>query len=93
MVAGDDKSRRPGSIARGKSSGILGDKDGPILHVDLIRAKDLIKADMIGKSDPYAVLKHGDQKDKTPVMKNTQNPKWDHSTDFATNPNLDDNLM
>ena len=91
-TAGDDKdgkSRRPGSVAGGKKSGILGDHDGPLLHVDLIKARDLIKTDMIGKSDPYAVLKYADQKDKTPVVKNTQNPKWDHSSDFTMDP--DDN--
>ena len=88
---GDDsaESGRPGSKKSGslgglggKKSGNLGDADGPVLHVDLIKAKDLIKTDMIGKSDPYAVLKYGNQKDKTKVAKNTQNPQWNHSTDF-----------
>ena len=84
---GDDspESGRPGDKKSGNlggKSGKLGDKDGPVLHVDLIKAKDLIKTDMIGKSDPYAVLKYGNQKDKTKVAKNTQDPHWDHSTDF-----------
>ena len=67
------------------------DHDGPTLHVDLIKAKNLIKADMIGKSDPYAVLKYRNQKDKTPVMKNNQNPEWNHSSDFEDlgQPDLD----
>ena len=86
-------SRKQSSLAGGKKSGILGDYDGPILHVDLIRAKDLVKGDLIGKSDPYAVLKHDGQEDKTPVMKNTQNPKWDHSSDFPTNAKADVPLM
>ena len=60
----------------------LGDYDGPVFHVDLIKAKNLMKTDMIGKSDPYAVLKYSNQKDKTPVAKNTQNPEWNHSSDF-----------
>ena len=38
---------------------------------------------MIGKSDPYAVLTYANQKDKTPVIKNSQNPKWDHESDFT----------
>ena len=88
----DEKARRPGSVSGGKKSGQLGDYDGPLLHVDLIRAKDLIKADVIGKSDPYAVLKHNGQQDITPVMKNTQNPKWDHSSDFATDPHENEGL-
>ena len=41
-----------------------------------------MKADMIGKSDPYAVLKYAGQMDKTKVVNNNQNPRWDHSTDF-----------
>lgn len=71
----------------------MGDLDSQILHVDLIRAKDLIKADIIGKSDPYAVLKYADQKDKTGVVKNTQNPKWDHAADFSMRPNETAQLM
>ncbi len=90
---GDGSSRKPSNLAGGKKSGNLGDYDGPVLHVDLIRAKDLIKTDMIGKSDPYAVLKYADQLDKTPVVKNTQNPKWDHSSDFATDANSPEKLM
>ena len=48
-----------------------------------MKGKNLIKADMIGKSDPYAVLKFGNQKDKTPVVKNSQNPEWNHRSNFA----------
>ena len=65
-----------------KKSGNLGDNDGPILHVDLIKGRNLIKSDLIGKSDPYAVLKYGDQQDKTKVVKNSLNPQWDHGSDF-----------
>ena len=64
----------------------LADHDGPILHVDLVKAKNLIKSDMIGKSDPYAVLKYDNQQDKTKVINNTQNPEWDHSSEFAMDP-------
>ena len=66
----------------GKKSGNLGNNDGPILHVDLIKGRNLIKSDLIGKSDPYAVLKYGDQQDKTKVVKNSLNPQWDHGSDF-----------
>ena len=89
----DRRSQKPDSLAGGKKSGILGDYDGPLLHVDLVRAKDLIKTDIIGKFDPYAVLSYADQKDKTPVVKNTQNPKWDHTSDFAADPHHRENLM
>ena len=71
-----------GGDAGGRKPGILGDHDAPLLHVDLIKAKNLIKSDMIGKSDPYAVLRHGKQADKTKVVKGSQNPQWNHTTDF-----------
>ena len=45
---------------------------------------------MIGKSDPYAVLKYGDQSDKTKVVKNNQNPEWNHRSDFMQD--IDDNM-
>ena len=61
--------------------------------MDLIKAKDLIKTEMIGKSDPYAVLKYGNQKDKTKVAKNTQNPQWDHNTDFNLDTGDNQSLM
>ena len=91
----DAKHHKPS----GKKSGALGnmpnlaDHDGPILHVDLVKAKNLIKTDMIGKSDPYAVLKYADQMDKTDVVKNNQNPQWDHSSDFAMDLRDPSNLM
>ena len=45
-----------------------------------------MKTDLIGKSDPYAVLKYADEQDKTPVIKNTQNPQWDHNSQFSLDP-------
>ena len=68
----------------GKKSGNLGGvgDDGPTLHVELIKGRNLIKSDLIGKSDPYAVLKYGNQSDKTKVVKNNLNPQWDHASDF-----------
>ena len=48
----------------------------------LVEAKDLIKSDPIGKSDPYAILTYGSQKHKTPVAKNTQDSVWNHEASF-----------
>ena len=89
---GSKKSSNLGGLG-GKKSVKLGDEDGPVLHVDLIKAKDLIKTDMIGKSDPYAVLKYGDQKDKTKIAKNTQNPNWNHRSEFDLDVGDNENLM
>ena len=41
------------------------------IHVTLIEAKDLVKSDMIGKSDPYAIISHGNQKFKTNTVHNS----------------------
>ena len=63
-----------------------GERPGPldgILHVDLLGARNLIKSDLIGKSDPYARLQLGDETYKTEVVKNTQNPEWNFGTDFT----------
>ena len=52
----DNKSRNINEIPDGK------------LQLNLIKAKELIKADLVGKSDPYAVLKYGNQKIKMDVL-------------------------
>ena len=59
----------------------LRDFEGTLL-VDLIKARSLTKADIMGKSDPYAVLKFGKQKEKTNTIKNTLEPQWDHHAAF-----------
>ena len=56
--------------------------EGGVARINIIKAKDLVKSDLIGKSDPYAVIKYGTQKDKTPVVKNSQNPEWNHTTEL-----------
>ena len=93
----DDLGRRPADILkdllknekdRKKSGvnplndGVGGDDDANVIRLDIIKAKDLIKTDLIGKSDPYAVIKCGSQQDKTPVAKNTQNPEWNYSSEL-----------
>jgi Ca2+-dependent lipid-binding protein len=64
-----------------RSASHLGDFEGKLL-VNLVKARNLIKADMIGKSDPYAVLTFGKQKGKTKTVKNTLEPQWDHHSEF-----------
>ena len=59
-------------------NGIHDPKQGGILAVKLIRAKELIKGDLVGKSDPYAVIRHGSQKYTTKVVKNSHEPEWNY---------------
>ena len=46
--------------------------------VNLVKAKDFIKANLVGRSDPYAILKYGNQKFKTKTVKNSLEPLWNH---------------
>ena len=62
------------------------------IHISLIEAKDLAKTDIMGKSDPYAILSHGNQKFKTNTAKNTQNPKWNYEADFNVPDQGDDRI-
>jgi Ca2+-dependent lipid-binding protein len=49
------------------ANGISDPNDGGIMAIKLLKAKELVKADIIGKSDPYAVIRHGSQKYTTKV--------------------------
>eukprot|EP00698_Gefionella_okellyi_P023729 TRINITY_DN8186_c0_g1_i1.p1 TRINITY_DN8186_c0_g1~~TRINITY_DN8186_c0_g1_i1.p1 ORF type:complete len:303 (+),score=32.94 TRINITY_DN8186_c0_g1_i1:47-910(+) len=53
-----------------------------ILFVKLIRGKNLIAADIGGKSDPYCIVKIGNQIRKTTVRMTTLNPLWDELLTF-----------
>ena len=78
-----------GALAGGKNplEGFEGD-----LVVHLVKGRNLVKADIMGKSDPYAVLKFGKQKEKTNTIKNTLEPQWDFSTNFKV-PDGDANTL
>merc|ERR1712002_1214580 len=38
---------------------------------------NLMKTELIGKSDPYVVIEHGGQKFRSKTVKNSQNPIWE----------------
>ena len=92
---GGHTGKTPGALEDLKHSlddNSSGDFQG-ILSVDLIKARNLIKADIMGKSDPYAVLKFGKQKDKTTTIKNTLEPQWDHHAEFKLPDGHSDKLL
>merc|ERR1719431_637601 len=62
------------------------------IHLNIVQAKDLIKTDMIGKSDPFAVVTYGNEQIKTNTVKNNQNPEWNFEADIPYNPNYSDTL-
>ncbi|KAG5179390.1 hypothetical protein JKP88DRAFT_264267 [Tribonema minus] len=53
-----------------------------VLQLHIIGANKLKKADIVGKSDPYVVVKLGEEEVKTKVMNNTLDPRWDQQFDL-----------
>jgi len=96
----DGMRNRGGSPGNDDSFGHLPNQRKPsdnrqapgLIHLNIVQAKDLIKADMIGKSDPYAVVTYGDEQIKTETVKNNLNPNWDFRADIPYNPNYSDSL-
>eukprot|EP01087_Luapelamoeba_hula_P018521 TRINITY_DN5975_c0_g1_i2.p1 TRINITY_DN5975_c0_g1~~TRINITY_DN5975_c0_g1_i2.p1 ORF type:complete len:130 (-),score=23.05 TRINITY_DN5975_c0_g1_i2:204-593(-) len=53
------------------------------LEVEVVEARDLLAADMNGKSDPYVKLYMDKQKSKTTTQKKTLSPLWRHQCKFS----------
>jgi Ca2+-dependent lipid-binding protein len=81
-----DQDRLSGSRSRSKDKELDNDIPEGNLHLNIIQAKDLIKKDIIGKSDPYAVITYGNDKIKSKAVKNTQNPEWNFEADIPIDP-------
>ena len=53
------------------------------VRVHVVRAADLTKADLFGKSDPFVQLTwRGEKVGKTQVIKGTLNPVWEENESF-----------
>merc|ERR1719431_205597 len=80
----DPNARRKASTDPDSMHGLLPDGSIPegTAVISVVKARGLAKADMIGKSDPYAVLVYGKQQQKTPVVNNTLEPQWDFTAEF-----------
>ena len=59
---------------------------GNTLVVNVIEAKNLIKADKDGDSDPYLILEYGQAKKKSDVVMDCLNPKFNFTALFPYNP-------
>ena len=68
------------------------DKSPGLIHLGIVQAKGLVKADMLGKSDPFAVVTYGDNQIKTDTVRNNLNPEFNFEADIPYNPNYSDNL-
>jgi len=59
-----------------------------ILQIEMIGADNLRKADIMGLSDPYVVIKLGEKEVKTKVISNTLNPRWNEKFDILVHDKL-----
>ncbi|GAB4828233.1 Synaptotagmin-5 [Ancistrocladus abbreviatus] len=66
-----------------------------VLSVTLISADDLPATDLMGKADPYVVLKmkKSETKNKTRVVNESLNPVWNQTFDFLVEDGLHDMLI
>merc|ERR1719431_1683424 len=90
VIASRKTSEAHSSYSR-KTSG-SGDSGAEIpgpgtVNVNVHQAKDLVKSDMIGKSDPYAVVSYGNDKVKSKPVKNSQNPEWNFKAQLPVDEN------
>merc|ERR1712223_1064692 len=52
------------------------------LQINVIKAEDLEKMDVLQKADPYVNVKYGSQVSKSKKKKNTLTPEWKHKVDL-----------
>merc|ERR1711962_41188 len=52
------------------------------LFLTVHRGSNLMKTDLVGKSDPYVVIQYGDKKYKSKTVKNNQNPTWNFDVEL-----------
>lgn len=54
----------------------------PKMIISVVEAKDLMSADLNGKSDPFVEVVFMNKKQKTQVQKKTLNPTWRETFEF-----------
>merc|ERR1711872_823824 len=52
------------------------------LQINVIKAEDLEKMDVLQKADPYVNVKYGSEVSKSKKKKNTLTPEWNHKVDL-----------
>merc|ERR1711962_583927 len=80
-----EDSKTSSSIIEQKEDAALSnqkDESSGILQVTVVEATDLVNKDMVGKSDPYVIVKLQDQEFRSPTVKNNLSPKWNFLSSF-----------
>ena len=55
------------------------------LEVTVVEGVDLLAKDLNNKSDPFCVIKFGEQQEQTtPVINNNLNPKWNYTVSLSS---------
>merc|ERR1740128_1455228 len=62
------------------------------MKIIIHKATSLVNKDIIGKSDPYAVIEYGKQKSKSKTIKNNLNPVWEHEFILDLDKEEEDNI-
>ena len=63
-----------------------------MVQLTIHRGTDLVNTDIIGKSDPYVVVKYLDMEFKSETVKNSLNPVWDFVVDLPVYKNKTDDI-
>ena len=63
-----------------------------IIQVVVHKAADLVNQEIMGKSDPYVVIKFRGQEFRSQTVNNTINPEWNFSTDLLISKVYDSNI-
>ena len=61
-----------------------------MMKIIIHRGISLVNKDMIGKSDPYAVVQFGTQKSKSKAIKANLNPVWEHEVNIDLDKDTED---
>merc|ERR1711962_1948994 len=80
-----EDSKTSSSIIEQKEDAALSnqkDESSGVLQVTVVEATDLVNKDMVGKSDPYVIVKFQDQEFRSPTVKNSLSPKWNFLSSF-----------
>jgi len=63
-----------------------------MIQIVVHKAADLVNQEIMGKSDPYVIIKFRGQEFRSQTVRNTINPEWNFSTDLVISEILDSNI-